>query len=97
LRALGPEPWNRRVRAAVPPAERRALWRKTRIGCSTITSTQVILKPSPPDLQELYLKSLESIGIDPLKHDIRFVEDDWESPNARRLGLGWEVGATGWR
>ncbi|HSG34288.1 MAG TPA: glycine--tRNA ligase subunit alpha, partial [Sphingomonadaceae bacterium] len=55
----------------------------------------VILKPSPPDLQELYLKSLEVIGIDPLKHDIRFVEDDWESPTLGAWGLGWEVWCDG--
>jgi glycyl-tRNA synthetase alpha chain len=55
----------------------------------------VILKPSPPELQELYLKSLEVIGIDPLKHDIRFVEDDWESPTLGAWGLGWEVWCDG--
>jgi glycyl-tRNA synthetase alpha chain len=51
----------------------------------------VILKPSPSDVQEVYLKSLESLGIEPLKHDIRFVEDDWESPTLGAWGLGWEV------
>ena len=56
---------------------------------------QVILKPSPPDLQELYLGSLAEIGIDPLKHDIRFVEDDWESPTLGAWGLGWEVWCDG--
>ena len=56
---------------------------------------QVILKPSPPDIQDLYLKSLEVIGIDPLKHDIRFVEDDWESPTLGAWGLGWEVWCDG--
>jgi glycyl-tRNA synthetase alpha chain len=55
----------------------------------------VILKPSPPDLQDLYLKSLEVIGIDPLRHDIRFVEDDWESPTLGAWGLGWEVWCDG--
>jgi glycyl-tRNA synthetase alpha chain len=55
----------------------------------------VILKPSPPDLQELYLGSLDAIGIDPLLHDIRFVEDDWESPTLGAWGLGWEVWCDG--
>ena len=52
---------------------------------------QVIMKPSPLDIQELYLDSLKSFGIDPLEHDIRFVEDDWESPTVGAWGLGWEV------
>ena len=52
---------------------------------------QVILKPSPDNIQELYLESLKMLGIDPLKHDIRFVEDDWESPTLGAWGLGWEV------
>src|SRR5215208_51961 len=56
---------------------------------------QVILKPSPPDLQDLYLGSLAAIGVDPLKHDIRFVEDDWESPTLGAWGLGWEVWCDG--
>jgi glycyl-tRNA synthetase alpha chain len=56
---------------------------------------QVIIKPSPPDLQELYLGSLKTIGIDPLLHDIRFVEDDWESPTLGAWGLGWEVWCDG--
>ena len=55
----------------------------------------MILKPSPPDLQALYLGSLDAIGIDPLKHDIRFVEDDWESPTLGAWGLGWEVWCDG--
>src|SRR6202008_3476363 len=56
---------------------------------------QVILKPSPDNIQELYLDSLRRIGIDPLKHDIRFVEDDWESPTLGAWGLGWEVWCDG--
>ena len=52
---------------------------------------QVILKPSPEDIQNLYLDSLKAIGIDPLKHDIRFVEDNWEAPTLGAWGLGWEV------
>ena len=55
----------------------------------------MVLKPSPHDLQELYLGSLDAIGIDPLKHDIRFVEDDWESPTLGAWGLGWEVWCDG--
>jgi glycyl-tRNA synthetase alpha chain len=55
----------------------------------------VILKPSPPDLQDLYLGSLKAIGLDLLKHDIRFVEDDWESPTLGAWGLGWEVWCDG--
>jgi glycyl-tRNA synthetase alpha chain len=55
----------------------------------------VIMKPSPPDLQDLYLKSLAAIGLDPLVHDIRFVEDDWESPTLGAWGLGWEVWCDG--
>jgi glycyl-tRNA synthetase alpha chain len=51
----------------------------------------VVLKPSPPDIQDLYLESLKSLGIDPKEHDIRFVEDDWESPTLGAWGLGWEV------
>src|SRR6185312_4622517 len=75
----------RRLRPAEPPANRRQHYYQY----------QVILKPSPPDLQDLYLKSLEVIGIDPLKHDIRFVEDDWESPTLGAWGLGWEVWCDG--
>ena len=56
---------------------------------------QVILKPSPPDIQELYLKSLAAIGVDPKLHDIRFVEDDWESPTLGAWGLGWECWCDG--
>src|SRR6185437_4885668 len=56
---------------------------------------QVILKPSPDDIQELYLKSLVAIGIDPKIHDIRFVEDDWESPTLGAWGLGWECWCDG--
>jgi glycyl-tRNA synthetase alpha chain len=56
---------------------------------------QVIMKPSPPDFQDLYLESLSRIGIDPMKHDIRFVEDDWESPTLGAWGLGWEVWCDG--
>ena len=64
---------------------------KTPTGCSTIYQFQVILKPAPADSQELYLASLAAIGIDAGLHDIRFVEDDWESPTLGAWGLGWEV------
>ena len=56
---------------------------------------QVLLKPSPDNVQDLYLNSLRTIGIDPEKHDIRFVEDDWESPTLGAWGLGWEVWLNG--
>ena len=68
---------------------------RTRTGCSTITSIQVILKPAPENVQELYLGSVRAIGLDPTLHDIRFVEDDWESPTLGAWGLGWEVWCDG--
>ena len=68
---------------------------RTPTGSAHYYQYQVMLKPSPPDLQELYLGSLAAIGIDPLKHDIRFVEDDWESPTLGAWGLGWEVWCDG--
>ena len=74
---------------------RTAATARTPTGCSTITSIQVILKPSPDDLQELYLNSLAAIGIDLALHDIRFVEDDWESPTLGAWGLGWECWCDG--
>ncbi len=77
---------------AAPPTGATA---KTRTGFSTTTSIQVLIKPSPPDLQALYLGSLEAIGIDAALHDIRFVEDDWESPTLGAWGLGWEVWCDG--
>ena len=84
-----------------PPTSSPAAARPTAATARTPTGSQhyyqyqVILKPSPPDLQELYLGSLAAIGIDPLKHDIRFVEDDWESPTLGAWGLGWEVWCDG--
>ena len=68
---------------------------RTPTGSSTIYQFQVILKPSPPDLQDLYLDSLYAIGIDQTIHDIRFVEDDWESPTLGAWGLGWECWCDG--
>ena len=90
LRAIGPEPWNAAyVQPSRRPKDGRYGENPNRL--QHYYQYQVILKPSPPGLQELYLKSLEVIGIDPLKHDIRFVEDDWESPTLGAWGLGWEV------
>ncbi len=94
LRALGPRPW----RAAYVQPSRRP--KDGRYGenpnrLQHYYQFQVILKPNPPDLQELYLASLAAIGIDPLLHDIRFVEDDWENPTVGAWGLGWEVWCDG--
>ena len=94
LRALGPEPWKAAyVQPCRRPTDGRYGENPNRLG--HYYQYQVILKPSPPDLQELYLGSLVEIGIDPLKHDIRFVEDDWESPTLGAWGLGWEVWCDG--
>ncbi len=94
LRALGPEPWNAAfVQPCRRPTDGRYGENPNRL--QHYYQYQVILKPSPPDMQELYLESLEVIGIDPLKHDIRFVEDDWESPTLGAWGLGWEVWCDG--
>ena len=90
LRALGPEPWQcAYVQPCRRPTDGRYGENPNRLG--HYYQYQVMLKPSPPDLQALYLGSLAEIGIDPLKHDIRFVEDDWESPTLGAWGLGWEV------
>ena len=94
LRALGPKPW----RAAYVQPSRRP--KDGRYGenpnrLQHYYQYQVILKPNPPDLQDLYLQSLRAIGIDPLVHDIRFVEDDWESPTLGAWGLGWECWCDG--
>ncbi|MBT3352962.1 MAG: glycine--tRNA ligase subunit alpha [Nitrospinaceae bacterium] len=90
LRALGPEPW--RVAYVEPsrrPTDGRYGENPNRL--QHYYQFQVILKPSPLEVQELYLDSLKALGIEPLDHDIRFVEDDWESPNLGAWGLGWEV------
>jgi glycyl-tRNA synthetase alpha chain len=94
LRALGPRPW----RAAYVQPSRRP--KDGRYGenpnrLQHYYQFQVILKPSPDDIQDLYLKSLYAIGIDPKLHDIRFVEDDWESPTLGAWGLGWECWCDG--
>ena len=94
LRALGPDPWKcAYVQPCRRPTDGRYGENPNRLG--HYYQYQVMLKPSPPDLQELYLGSLAEIGIDPLKHDIRFVEDDWESPTLGAWGLGWEVWCDG--
>jgi glycyl-tRNA synthetase alpha chain len=94
LRALGPQPWKAAyVQPSRRPTDGRYGENPNRLG--HYYQYQVILKPSPPDLQQLYLGSLVEIGIDPLKHDIRFVEDDWESPTLGAWGLGWEVWCDG--
>jgi glycyl-tRNA synthetase alpha chain len=94
LRALGPDPWNAAyVQPCRRPTDGRYGENPNRLG--QYYQYQVILKPSPPDMQELYLGSLDAIGIDPRLHDIRFVEDDWESPTLGAWGLGWEVWCDG--
>jgi glycyl-tRNA synthetase alpha chain len=94
LRALGPDPW--KAAFAQPcrrPTDGRYGENPNRL--QHYYQYQVILKPSPPDIQQLYLDSLSVIGIDPMLHDIRFVEDDWESPTLGAWGLGWEVWCDG--
>ena len=94
LRALGPEAWNAAyVQPCRRPTDGRYGENPNRL--QHYYQYQVILKPSPPDLQELYLGSLAAIGIDFTRHDIRFVEDDWESPTLGAWGLGWEVWCDG--
>jgi len=90
LRAIGPEPWKA---AYVQPSRRP---KDGRYGDNPnrlqhYYQYQVVLKPSPADIQDLYLESLAELGIKPKEHDIRFVEDDWESPTLGAWGLGWEV------
>jgi glycyl-tRNA synthetase alpha chain len=94
LRALGPKPWNAAyVQPSRRPKDGRYGENPNRL--QHYYQFQVIAKPSPLDLQELYLKSLYAIGIDPKIHDIRFVEDDWESPTLGAWGLGWECWCDG--
>jgi glycyl-tRNA synthetase alpha chain len=94
LRALGPQSWNAAyVQPSRRPTDGRYGENPNRL--QHYYQYQVIMKPSPPDLQALYLGSLAAIGIDPLLHDIRFVEDDWESPTLGAWGLGWEVWCDG--
>jgi glycyl-tRNA synthetase alpha chain len=94
LRALGPEPWKAAyVQPSRRPTDGRYGENPNRL--QHYYQYQVILKPNPENLQELYLESLAAIGVDPLAHDIRFVEDDWESPTLGAWGLGWEVWCDG--
>ena len=90
LRSLGPEPWKvAYVEPSRRPADGRYGENPNRL--YQHHQYQVILKPNPPDVQDIYLESLARLGIDPREHDIRFVEDDWESPTLGAWGLGWEV------
>jgi len=90
LRVLGPEPWNvAYVEPSRRPTDGRYGENPNRL--QHYYQFQVIMKPSPMNIQELYLDSLRSFGISPSRHDIRFVEDDWESPTLGAWGLGWEV------
>ncbi len=94
LRCLGPEPWKvAYVEPSRRPTDGRYGDNPNRL--QHYYQFQVLLKPSPDNIQELYLESLKTLGIDPLKHDIRFVEDDWESPTLGAWGLGWEVWLNG--
>ena len=94
LRALGPEPWNAAfVQPCRRPTDGRYGENPNRL--QHYYQYQVLIKPSPPNLQDLYLGSLAAIGIDMGLHDIRFVEDDWESPTLGAWGLGWEVWCDG--
>ena len=89
LRAIGPEPWNAAyVEPSRRPADGRYGENPNRL--YQHHQFQVVMKPSPENIQELYLESLRLLGIDPLEHDIRFVEDNWENPSMG-LGVGWEV------
>ncbi len=94
LRSLGPKPWKA---AYVQPSRRPTDGRygKNPNRLQHYYQYQVIIKPSPKDIKQLYLKSLVAIGIDPKDHDVRFVEDDWESPTLGAAGLGWEVWCDG--
>ena len=94
LRAIGPEPWSA---AYVQPSRRPTDGRygENPFRLQHYYQYQVVIKPSPTDLQDLYLDSLRTIGIDPTVHDIRFVEDNWESPSLGAWGLGWEVWLNG--
>ena len=94
LRSLGPESWNAAyVQPSRRPTDGRYGENPNRL--QHYYQYQVIMKPSPENFQELYLGSLLAIGVDPLAHDIRFVEDDWESPTLGAWGLGWEVWCDG--
>jgi len=94
LRAIGPEPWRAaHVQPSRRPTDGRYGENPNRL--QHYFQFQVLLKPSPPDLQDLYLESLNALGIDTLTHDVRFVEDNWESPTLGAWGLGWEIWLNG--
>ncbi|MCK5002813.1 MAG: glycine--tRNA ligase subunit alpha, partial [Gammaproteobacteria bacterium] len=94
LRAIGPEPWRAAyVQPCRRPTDGRYGENPNRL--QHYYQFQVVLKPSPDDIQDLYLGSLKALGFDPLEHDIRFVEDNWESPTLGAWGLGWEVWLNG--
>ena len=94
LRAVGPETWNAAyVQPSRRPTDGRYGENPNRL--QHYYQFQVVLKPSPDNIQELYLESLKMLGIDPLVHDIRFVEDNWESPSLGAWGLGWEIWLNG--
>jgi len=94
LRSIGPEPWNAAyVQPSRRPTDGRYGENPNRL--QHYYQFQVLLKPSPENIQELYLDSLRVLGFDPLVHDIRFVEDNWESPTLGAWGLGWEVWLNG--
>ncbi len=94
LRSIGPEPWRTAyVQPSRRPTDGRYGQNPNRL--QHYYQFQVLLKPSPLEIQDLYLDSLRSLGIDPLVHDIRFVEDNWESPTLGAWGLGWEVWLNG--
>lgn len=94
LRAIGPEPWHAcHTQSSRRPTDGRYGENPNRL--QHYYQFQVAMKPSPPDMQNLYLGSLEALGFDPLEHDIRFVEDNWESPTLGAWGLGWEVWLNG--
>jgi glycyl-tRNA synthetase alpha chain len=94
LRSIGPEPWNAAyVQPSRRPTDGRYGENPNRL--QHYYQFQVVMKPSPTDIQDLYLGSLAMLGLDPLVHDIRFVEDNWESPTLGAWGLGWEVWLNG--
>lgn len=94
LRVLGEKPWKVvYVEPSVRPTDGRYGKNPNRL--QQHTQLQVILKPAPHEIQEIYLESLKHVGIDPLEHDIRFVEDNWESPTLGAWGIGWEVWVDG--
>ncbi|CCG19406.1 glycyl-tRNA synthetase alpha subunit [Taylorella asinigenitalis 14/45] len=94
LRAIGPEPWNAAyVQPSRRPKDGRYGENPNRL--QHYYQYQVVLKPAPPEILELYIGSLKALGIEPLEHDIRFVEDDWENPTLGAWGLGWEVWLNG--